>query len=148
MGSRRPTFAKPRLAIAVVAAAVLLAATTATASGLMRLAGKGVVVGGLQPCAGIVTSNSPRYAAGTVTVLRGDMAWRDAGNGVTAAVFPAVMAGRQVVGTNGIYVFVLDPGEYVLEGEYTAGGGEPEPWVEVTITSGSVAHVDIPNMCL
>jgi hypothetical protein len=120
----------------------------ASASALLGLSGRGVVLGGLEPCSGIVVPNSPHYAAGTITVLRGYVAWKDSGADSKVAIFPTAVAGQQVVGTNGVYWFLLGSGDYVLEGQYTAGGGSARPWVVTTVTSGSIAHVDIPNMCI
>lgn len=137
-----------RIAIVVGMAAVLFLALTASASAFLRLSGSGVVVGGLEPCSVLRVSNSPRYAAGTVTVLRGHVAWRNTGADPILAVFPTAVAGHQEVGTNGVYWFVLGPGDYVLEGQYAAGGGSARPWVETTISPGSIEHVDVPNMCI
>src|SRR6185437_16292440 len=78
---------------AIVAAFVLLAALGAGLGGL-HLAGKGVVVGGLEPCDALGVSNV-RYASGTVTVLQGHVTWRNGAQGVTAAVFPTRVVGRR-----------------------------------------------------
>ena len=129
-------------------AAFALLATLGTGLGGLHLAGKGVVVGGLEPCNALGVS-SVRYASGTVTVLQGRVTWRNDASGVTTAVFPTKVAGRQEVGVNGVYVFLLDSGQYVVQGEYAGvGASTARPWVGITVNSGSVAHADVPGMCI
>ena len=132
-----------RLALATVLAVF---AILGIAYGGLAASGKGIVVGGLDSCAAIPDPNQPRYAAGTVTVLKGDVVWRAEGSDHSVAVFPAVVVDKREVGVNGLYLFVLDRGTYVLRGNYRTATAVP--WIELTVTPGTVAHVDVPNMCI
>lgn len=137
-----------RLGRAAIVAALVLLATFGAALGGLHLVGKGVVVGGLEPCDALGVS-SVRYASGTVTVLQGHVAWRHDTPGVTTAVFPTKVAGEQDVGVNGVYLFLLDRGQYVMQGEYAGvGASTARPWVGIAVDSGSVAHADVPDMCI
>jgi hypothetical protein len=127
----------------IVAAFVLLVAFGAGLGGL-NLAGKGVVVGGLEPCDPWGHS-SLRYASGKVTVLPGQVTWRPDALG-SIAVFPTKVADHQVVGAGGVYVFLLDRGQYVMEGEHARDSARP--WVNITVNTGSVAHIDVPGGCI
>ena len=133
----------PRLALATILA---IFAVLGIAYGGLALSGKGIVVGGLDSCAAIPDPNQPRYAAGTVTVLKGDVAWRAEGSDHSVAVFPTVVVDKREVGVSGLYLFVLDKGAYVLQGKYRTATAVP--WIELTVTPGTVAHVDVPNMCI
>ncbi len=132
-----------RLALATTLAVL---AVLGVVSGGLALSGKVIVVGGLDSCAAIPDPNQPRYAAGTVTVLKGDVAWRAEGSDHSVAVFPTVVVDKRDVGVNGLYLFVLDKGAYVLQGNYRTATAVP--WIELTITPGTVDHVDVPNMCI
>jgi hypothetical protein len=135
-----------RLGRAAIVAAIVLLATLGAGLGGLNLAGKGVVVGGLEPCSALSVS-SLRYASGTVTVFQGQVTWRYDTPGVTAAVFPTKIADQRDVGVNGVYVFLLDRGQYVMEGKY-AGTSNAMPWVNITVNAGSIAHTDVPDMCI
>jgi hypothetical protein len=136
-----------QLGRAVIVAAFVLVVTLGAGLGGLNLAGKGVVVGGLEPCDALGNS-SLRYASGTVTVFHGQVTWRYAAPGVTAAVFPTKVADQRDVGANGVYAFLLDRGQYVMEGKYAgAGASTARPWVNITVNAGSVAHADVPDMC-
>jgi hypothetical protein len=126
----------------------LLAVLTvlAFAYGALAVSGKGIVVGGLESCAAIPVPNQARYAAGTVTVRRGHVAWRAAGSDHSVAVIPTVVVDQREVGVNRLYLFVLDKGAYVLQGNYRSATAAP--WIELTVTPGTVTHVDVPNMCI
>lgn len=137
-----------RLGRSAIVAAFVLLATLGAGLGGLHLVGKGVVVGGLEPCSALGVS-SVRYSSGRVTVLQGRVTWRNEAPGVTAAVFPTKVAGQQDVGVNGVYVFVLDRGQYVMQGEYAGvGASTARPWVGMTVNSGSFAQVDVPDMCI
>ena len=132
---------RPALATVLAVLAVL-----GIAFGGLALSGKGIVVGGLDSCAAIPDPNQPHHAAGTVTVLKGNVAWRAEGSDHSVAVFPTAVVERREVGANGLYLFVLDKGSSVLQGNYRTATAVP--WIELTITPGTVAQVDVPNMCI
>jgi len=81
-------------------------------------------------------------------VLRGQVSWRNAGAGNMEAIFPTTVASHQKVGANGLYWFVLGPGDYVLVGRYSPDGASVSPWAEVSVRPGLFAHVDVPDMCI
>lgn len=110
--------------------------------------GMGVVVGGIDPCEGIYIPSGPRYAAGTVTVLRGVVTWQNVGPGVTKAVLPATVVAKQAVKENSSYRFTLGPGSYVLLGRYAAEGSNAGPFVQIQIRAGAYDLVDIPDLCM
>ncbi|HET9782060.1 MAG TPA: hypothetical protein VFR33_09790 [Candidatus Dormibacteraeota bacterium] len=132
-----------RLALATI---IAVFAVLGIAYAGLAVSGKGIVIGGLDSCAAIPDPNQPRYAAGTVTVLKGDVAWRAEGSDHSVAVFPTVVVDKREVGANGLYLFVLDQGAYVLQGNYRTATAVP--WIELAVTPGTVAHVDVPNMCI
>lgn len=88
------------------------------------LPAKGEVLGGISRCDALGTPG-PQYVAGTVTVLRGQVTWRTIRPGTSQAVFPSERVASQTVGTEGLYQFQLDPGTYVLRGQYTAAMCSP-----------------------
>ncbi len=112
--------------------------------------GKIVVIGGIDPCIGAAPVNGvprgPRYAAGTVTALRGQMTWKSLGRGNRAPVFPTHVVGTARVGTNRTYRFVLAPGHYVLRARLLHSN--VTSLAQVRLKQGTVVHVDIPNMCI
>jgi hypothetical protein len=109
--------------------------------------GRAVVTGGIIPCAGIPDPNGPYYAAGTVTVLRGQVSWQNEGPGYFADVLPTRVVAGERVAANGTYLFVLEPGEYVLEAQFPPPSNVL-PYTAVTVNAGDNLRVDIPNMCL
>ena len=133
------------LAVALVLLVMLAAA--ATASTALRLSGKGIVLGGIEPCSGIAMPGGPRYAAGTVTVLKGPVNWASDGSGVSKDVLPTDVAATEALAVNGTYWFELDQGSYVLQARY-ASGATVVTWVELTVPPGSLQHVDVPNRCI
>ena len=110
-------------------------------------AGKGVVSGGIAPCQGIILPDSPRYAAGTVTVLSGRVTWRRLDQASSVAVLPRTVVAHVTLATNGTYQFVLDPGWYVLQAHYLPPAGVA-PYVTVRVRSGTTSNIDIPNECM
>jgi hypothetical protein len=102
--------------------------------------GKAVVTGGVVPCSGLELPNGPHYAAGFIAVLRGKVTWRSTDQGNIANIFPSGVVAQQSVGTNAMYRFVLEPGQYVLQ----AGYG----YASVTLQPGDDLRVDIPDMCI
>jgi hypothetical protein len=144
-----------RLVLAVVAALILAAcSSTSVPQGsphsppLIAVVvphDRGLVVGGIIPCQGIIFAGGPHYAAGTVTVLVGSVGWQSSDPGY-GFVFPTAVAAQQTVTTNSSYQFVLAPGHYVLRAQYLRPSNA-EPFAEVTVKSGATVHTDIPNVC-
>jgi hypothetical protein len=120
----------------VVAAALVVLSTVA----LVVPDGKAVVTGGVIPCSGLPISNGPHYAAGTVTVLKGQVRWKSAGQGNLQDVLPTDVVAQQSVGTNGTYRFVLEPGRYVIQSGYA--------YTSVTLQPSADLYVDIPDVCI
>jgi len=125
--------------IAVVAA--VLALTSCQPLG--RQVTTGTVTGGITPCSGILVPSGPHYAAGTVTVLKGQIVAGSAGR----LVIPTTVVARQSVTTNAMYRFVLEPGPYVLQAQFSPPSNIL-PFARVTVHAGDDLHVDIPNMCI
>jgi hypothetical protein len=109
-------------------------------------AGKGLVTGGIIPCAGIPDPNAPHYAQGTVTVLKGHVTWQKVDSESSIAVFPTTVVAVRALSVNQGYSFALDPGDYVLRGEFPPPSNA-NPFVEVTVKAGLASHTDIPNEC-
>jgi len=109
--------------------------------------GKGLVVGGIIPCAALAPPSGVEYAAGTVTALEGKMTWRPTGPGTSVAVFPKAVAARETVAMNGSYQFALAPGDYVLQA-HLPPPANVTPFVSVTVKAGTTQHADIPNVCI
>jgi hypothetical protein len=111
------------------------------------LARNGVVSGGIIPCQGIETSNGPQYAAGTVTVLKGQVTWKSTAEGNHEGVFPTSVVDQQSVATNAPYRFALEPGRYVLEARFPPPSNAA-PYIDITVQPGDDIWVDIPNQCI
>jgi opacity protein-like surface antigen len=105
----------------------------------------GSVTGGIDPCSGLGIATTPRYVAGTVTVLKGTVGWQDV-NGSATDVFPTIVVAQQEMGVNGRYDFTLAPGEYVLRARFSVAS-DVTPWVQVTVRTGQALHADITNAC-
>jgi hypothetical protein len=101
--------------------------------------GKAVVTGGIIPCSGLPDPNGPRYSAGTVSVLKGQVGWNSTGQGNLREVLPTEVVARQRVGPNETYRFVLEPGRYVIQSGVYAS---------VTLQPGDDVYVDVPNLCI
>ena len=110
-------------------------------------ANTGTVIGGIIPCAGIPYAGEPHYAAGTVSVLAGQIRWRSTGPGTSTIVFPTAAVVTEQVGVDASYDFALLPGDYVLRANFPPPANI-EPWVSVTIHAGQTQYVDIPNACM
>ena len=109
--------------------------------------GDGTVTGGIVPCSGLPITGGPRYSAGTVTVLKGEIVWPHTGVDPLVPVFPTTVVARATVTTDAIYWFALEPGHYILEARYAAPSNVI-PWTEFTVHAGDELSVDIPNMCM
>jgi hypothetical protein len=105
-----------------------------------------IVSGGILPCKALPVSGGPRFAAGFVEVLKGQMTSRPSSPGIQQLVFPELVVTEQHVATNGSYRFVLSPGSYVLRAHYSTPG--ITPFKEVVLAPGSAVTADIPNMCM
>jgi hypothetical protein len=133
---------------ALVVAAVAVAVAAGCSSG-----NTGTVTGGIIPCAALFYSGEPHYAAGTVTVLEGQVHWRSTGPGTSEEVLPTTVVVGEQVGVDASYDFILGPGDYVLRARFpppsfpVPSGSVIEPWVAVTVHAGQTEHIDIPNMC-
>ena len=131
---------KPRAALVLVAAVGLAIASCQSSS-----PPPGFVIGGIAPCSGLppnLVPNLPRYAAGTVTVLRGQVH-----ESAAQIVLPTTVVTQETVGTNEQYEFTLAPGQYVLRVLY-AGAATPGPgWLSITVKSGQTLRADFPNAC-
>jgi len=107
---------------------------------------RGVVSGGIRPCDAFGNPDLPHYAAGTVTVLKGQVTWQSGQGGPSNVdVLPTTVVAQETVPTNGRYRFDLQPGSYVLEAAPSAGYG---PYATVTVNAGDDLLVDIPNECI
>jgi hypothetical protein len=129
--------------IALVAAVLVL--LSGEAFGV--LARDGVVSGGIIPCQGIVISNGPQYAAGTVTVLKGQVTWKSTVEGNYVGVFPTGVVDQLSVAPNATYRFALEPGRYVLEARFPSPSNAA-PYIDITVQPGDDVWVDIPNECI
>ena len=119
---------------------------------LMAMAGcspgnTGTVTGGIIPCEALGIAGEPHYAAGTVTVLEGQIHWRTTGPGTSVQVFPTTVVVTEQVGVDTSYDFTLRPGGYDLRARF-APPANVEPSVSVTVHAGQTEHIDIPNMCI
>jgi hypothetical protein len=101
---------------------------------------KGVVTGGIIHCSGLDDPKASRYDGGTVTVLKGEVTWRLNEQGNLDTVFPRNRVAQQTVEPDGTYWFLLEPGQYVLQGGVS--------YVSVTVQPGDDLSVDIPNLCI
>ena len=110
-------------------------------------ANTGTVTGGIIPCAALGYSGEPHYAAGTVTVLEGQLHMQSTGPGSSVAVFPTTGGATERVGVNDTYRFPLPPGDYILRGHFPPPANI-EPWAAVTVHAGQTEHIDIPNSCM
>jgi hypothetical protein len=106
-----------------------------------------VIIGGVQPCQGIISHSGPRYAEATVSLLRGKTSLQPAGQGMTRTVMPATLVARVAVATDQQYHFVVGPGDYVIEATFPPPANVV-PWASVSVHSGETARKDVPNMCM
>jgi hypothetical protein len=107
---------------------------------------RGVVSGGIRPCDALGNPDLPHYAAGEVTVLKGEVTWRNGeGSRSQVDVLPAAVVTQVSLSANGMYRFDLEPGRYVLE---AAPPGAYGPHTAVTVSAGDDLQADIPNVCI
>lgn len=93
--------------------------------------GMGAVEGGILRCYDLATPPIPQFQAGTVDVYRGVQ---------YSAHHVAVTS--QVVDPGGEYVFLLQPGDYVLVPDDPATN-LPPPMPHVTVASGRITTQDL-----
>jgi hypothetical protein len=103
---------------------------------------KAIVIGGIVPCEGRVIQGGPRYAAGTVTVLAGQVERHG-----SHWILPKRVEAKARVATNARYRFVLPPGAYMLRARFPPPANV-HPFMQVTLKAGTVVYSNIPNMCL
>jgi len=112
----------------------------------------GAVTGYIQPCSGtgfpVDASTGERLfsAAALVEALPGQEHPERAADGTYRVVLPDVVTSRERVSQN--EAFELDdlaPGRYVILAQYT--GGNVSTHVDVSIASGQVVMVVLPNTC-
>ena len=133
--------------LASILGALLLLAMSDCGSVSIRQASDGIVVGGIVPCEGIPIENGPRYGAGKVDVLRGNVTWKDAGHGDKLLILPPTLVAEETVVANGTYRFELPAGSYVLRADLPPPANV-QPWVSVEVKSRASVRRDIPNMCI
>jgi hypothetical protein len=130
-------------------------ASSSSSSGLP--AGYGIVVGGIEPdtvCMPSMNGVLVRgqfhgvYAAGTVTVMRGNFFNTSVWIPDPLTAYLQTVA-TQVVPKGGEYRVMLPSGPYVLErterGTGTITGG---PWVNVLVAAGQTTSIDLPSGCI
>lgn len=98
------------------------------------------ITGGIVPCS-VLSSWDGRYAAGTVTVLNGQVKWASTKSGNTAELLPTTVVAREHMVTNATYWFELEPGTYVLK-------ASDAQYTTITLRAGDNVRVDIPNPCI
>lgn len=108
--------------------------------------GKSFVVGDIMPCTGLFPGASknlklPRYAAGTVFVLKGPMRRTPEGGWS----LPKHVVAKQTVRVNATYRFAVFPGHYVLAARLAHSNAEG--FLHVTVREGVTVHAVIPNSC-
>jgi hypothetical protein len=114
--------------------------------------GTGAVTGYIQPCSGtgfpVDASTGVRLfsAAALVEALPGQEHLETAADGTYRVVLPAVVASRERVSQN--EAFELDdlaPGRYVILAQYA--GGNVSTYADVSVASGQVVTVVLPDRC-
>jgi hypothetical protein len=159
--SRRPRRRRTATAAMIVAAAVggglvvtgVLDGGRTTGGGpgrpLPLAARTGEVTGYLDPCIGMVLpgrQDTPAFAAGTVTALRGRQTWRRTGDGYYQLQLPATApTARQHVAKNQAFALNLPPGGYTLVARYDNGNGLNV--ITVTVRAGQVIRQNFPDIC-
>lgn len=146
------------LAIAVImaAAGVLIAKAAGSSRAVVQsrpraaaAAVTGIVTGHLAACFGVEPPNRP-VTPGTVVVLRGRITWKPVGPGSEQLVYPkGPVVAQEHISNNydQTFRFALPPGQYVLAGRYDKGTGY-YTFSQVTVTPGTIARVNLPNMCI
>ena len=108
----------------------------------------GEVTGYLDPCIGAVLPgprNTPAFAAGTVTALRGRQTWLHTANGYQLRLPATAPAAREHVAKNQAFALNLPAGGYTLVARYDDGSGLNV--IDVTVRTGHVVRQNFPDIC-
>ncbi|MHB1624577.1 MAG: hypothetical protein ACYCTZ_06805 [Candidatus Dormibacteria bacterium] len=107
--------------------------------------GEGLVVGGIDLCAGVYPPKTTGFVAGTVVVLPGTVSYVPESGGGSKTVFPTTRLESQTTAKHEMYRIALPPGPYVLTVE--PRGGNVIQWTSIVILAGKVVKQNIPNSC-
>ncbi len=129
-----------------LAGVFLLAACDRVGSSASLPTGKGAVTGGIGRCDALGVPG-PKYMAGAVTVLRGQIKWHKTSSGNFATILPKHVAGRTHVGMDETNRFVLAPGYYVLTARFPPPS-DYRPLIGFKLRAGEAPRVDLPNQCI
>jgi hypothetical protein len=108
----------------------------------------GEVAGYLDPCIGAVLPgprNTPAFAAGTVTALRGRQTWQRTADGYQLRLPATAPAAREHVAKNQAFALNLAAGGYTLVARYD--GGNVLNVINVTVRAGQVVRQNFPDIC-
>ena len=108
----------------------------------------GEVTGYLDPCIGAVfpgPGDTPAFAAGTVTALRGRQTWKHTADGYQLRLPAGAPAAREHVAKNQAFALDLPAGGYTLVARYD--GGSLVNVIDVTVRAGHVARQNFPDIC-
>ncbi len=108
----------------------------------------GEVTGYLDPCVGAVLpgrQNTPAFAPGTVTALRGRQTWQRTGDGYRLRLPASAPAAREHVAKNQAFALDLPAGGYTLVARYDDGSGLNV--IDVTVRAGQVVRRNFPDIC-
>jgi hypothetical protein len=108
----------------------------------------GEVTGYLDPCIGAVLPgprNTPAFAAGTVTALRGRPTWKHTADGYQLRLPATAPAAREHVAKNQPFALSLPAGGYTLVARYDGGNGPNV--IDVTVRAGHVVRQNFPDIC-
>ena len=115
---------------------------------LPLVARTGEVTGYLDPCIGAVLPgprNTPAFAAGTVTALRGRQTWEHTADGYQLRLPATAPAAREHVAKNQAFALHLPAGGYTLVARYD--GGNVLNVINVTVRAGQVVRQNFPDIC-
>lgn len=104
--------------------------------------GKGVVMGGIDFCGGVLPKKNPGFVAGTVAVLHG-----------TTPFIPSPQLGSapkvasESVSAHHLFQFALPPGDYVIQVVPPSGDNFVQ-WEHVVVSVGKITKQNIPNGCI
>ena len=106
----------------------------------------GEVTGYLDPCIGaVLPRDTPAFAAGTVTALRGRQTWQRTADGYQLRLPATAPAAREHVAKNQAFALNLAAGGYTLVARYD--GGSVVNVIDVTVRAGRVVRQNFPDIC-
>lgn len=108
----------------------------------------GHVTGYLDPCIGVVLpgrQNTPAFAAGTVTALRGRQTWKHTADGYQLQPPATAPVAREHVAKNQAFALNLPAGGYTLVARYD--DGNILNFINVTVRAGQVIRENFPDIC-